>query len=124
MDEEGLPLHAFKKVKSLVFGILSPKMVKQMASAKVVTPELYDKEGYPVDGGLMDTRLGVIDPGLRCRTCGAKLKECPGHFGYIELARPAIHINYVGLIHVLLKGTCREGSKRDIPVKNLLCRHL
>ncbi len=111
MEEEGLPQYTFKKVKSLVFGVLSPKMIKQMASAKVVTPELYDKEGYPVDGGLMDTRLGVIDPGLRCRTCGAKLKECPGHFGYIELARPVIHINYVGLIHVLLKGTCRECGK-------------
>ncbi|MFC1723841.1 DNA-directed RNA polymerase subunit A', partial [Nanoarchaeota archaeon] len=111
MMEEGLSQHAFKKVKSIVFGVLSPKIIKQMASAKVVTPELYDKEGYPVDGGLMDTRLGVIDPGLRCRTCGAKLKDCPGHFGYIELARPSIHINYVGLIHVLLKSTCRECGK-------------
>jgi DNA-directed RNA polymerase subunit A' len=64
-----------------------------MSSAKIVTPELYDKEGYPVDGGLMDVRLGVIDPGLKCKTCGLKLKECPGHFGYIELARPVLHIN-------------------------------
>ena len=111
MADEGLPQHTFKKVKSLIFGVLSPKIIKQMASAKVVTPELYDKEGYPVDGGLMDTRLGVIDPGLRCRTCGAKLKECPGHFGYIELARPVIHINYVSLIHVLMRSTCRECGK-------------
>jgi len=42
-------------------------MIKQMAAAKIVTPELYDKEGYPVDGGLMDTRLGVIDQGLNAR---------------------------------------------------------
>src|SRR3989338_7317014 len=57
-----------KQVRSIVFSMLSPKMIKKMASAKVVTPELYDKEGYPVDGGLMDIRLGVIDPGLRCKT--------------------------------------------------------
>ena len=62
---------------------------------KIVTPELYDREGYPVDGGLMDIRLGVIDPGLRCKTCGGKIKECLGHFGHIELARPVIHINFV-----------------------------
>lgn len=105
----------YKKVNSIVFGVLSPKMIKQMASAKIVTPELYDKEGYPVDGGLMDTRLGVIDPGLRCRTCGAKLKECPGHFGYIELARPVIHIKYVPLVQVLLKATCKECGKVMIP---------
>jgi DNA-directed RNA polymerase subunit A' len=115
MPEEVEPQYIFKKVRSLVFGVLSPKMIKKMASAKVVTPELYDKEGYPVDGGLMDTRLGVIDPGLKCRTCGSKLKECVGHFGYIELARPVIHVKYVNLIQVLLKATCRECGKVMIP---------
>ncbi|MFC1740970.1 DNA-directed RNA polymerase subunit A' [Nanoarchaeota archaeon] len=115
MPEEVEPQYVYKKVQSLVFGVLSPKMIKKMASAKVVTPELYDKEGYPVDGGLMDTRLGVIDPGLKCRTCGSKLKECVGHFGYIELARPVIHIKYVNLIQVMLKGTCRECGKVMLP---------
>ena len=84
--------YVHKQVKSITFGTLSPDSIKKMASAKIVTPELYDKEGYPVDGGLMDIRLGVIDPGLRCKTCGSRLKECIGHFGYIELARPIIHI--------------------------------
>lgn len=101
----------FKKVQSITFGMMSPKMIKKMSSAKVVTPELYDKEGYPVDGGLMDTRLGVIDPGLKCKTCGSKLKECIGHFGYIELARPAIHISFVKEVHQVLNGTCRECGK-------------
>ncbi|MFH1650190.1 MAG: DNA-directed RNA polymerase subunit A' [Candidatus Woesearchaeota archaeon] len=97
-----------KEIKSIQFGIMSPKFIKEMASAKIVTPELYDKEGYPVDGGLMDVRLGVIDPGLKCKTCGSKLKECVGHFGYIELARPVIHINFVPVILDLLRCTCRD----------------
>ncbi len=105
----------YKSVETIKFGMLSPKMIKKMASAKVVTPELYDKEGYPVDGGLMDIRLGVIDPGLKCKTCGSKLKECIGHFGYIELARPIIHINFVSLILNLLRCTCRECSRVLIP---------
>ena len=84
-----------KKVDTVEFSIFSAKMIRKMASAKIVTPELYDKEGYPVDGGLMDIRLGVIDPGLKCKTCGSKLKECIGHFGYIELARPVIHVKFV-----------------------------
>ena len=90
-------------------------MIKKMSAAKVVTPELYDKEGYPVDGGLMDIRLGVIDPGLRCKTCGLKLKECIGHFGYIELARPVIHIKFVNLIYNMLMSTCRECGRVLIP---------
>ncbi len=105
----------YKKVSNIVFSVLSPKMIMQMASAKVVTPELYDKEGYPVDGGLMDIRLGVIDPGLKCKTCGSKLKECTGHFGYIEIARPIIHINFINEIMTLMKCTCRECGRILIP---------
>src|SRR3990167_3845418 len=97
-----------KKISSITFGLISPKEIKKMACAKIVTPELYDKEGYPVDGGLMDIRLGVIDPGLRCKTCGERLKECVGHFGYIELARPVIHIKHITTILMFLKYTCRE----------------
>ena len=100
--------HVVKKVASITFGLLSPKHIKKMAVAKIVTPELYDKEGYPVDGGLMDIRLGVIDPGLRCKTCGGRLKECFGHFGYIEIARPVIHIKYIKIILDLLRSSCRD----------------
>ncbi|MCK4669782.1 MAG: DNA-directed RNA polymerase subunit A' [Nanoarchaeota archaeon] len=97
-----------KKVQSIKFRVMSPKIIKKMSAAKVVTPELYDKEGYPVDGGLMDIRLGVIDPGLTCKTCGSKLKECPGHSGYIELARPVLHIQFITTILNLLRCSCRE----------------
>ncbi len=97
-----------KKVDKITFGMLNPKTIKKMAAVKVVTPELYDKEGYPVDGGLMDIRLGVIDPGLRCKTCGGKLKECVGHFGYIALARPIIHIKFVTHVLEVLRASCRE----------------
>ncbi len=112
---EGITRHVFKQVKSVLFGLLSPKMIKKMASAKIVTPELYDKEGYPVDGGLMDIRLGVIDPGLRCKTCGSKLKECIGHFGYVELARPVVHLKFVPVIYLILKSTCGSCGRILVP---------
>ena len=105
------PNHVHKKIKSIQFGLISPKMVKKVATAKVVTPELYDREGYPVEGGLMDTRLGVIDPGLVCKTDGLKLKETLGHFGYIELGRPVIHISYVKAVHAFLQTTCSDCSR-------------
>ncbi|MDP3728692.1 MAG: DNA-directed RNA polymerase subunit A' [bacterium] len=109
----------FKKVGSISFSLLSPQQIKKMAHVKIVTPELYDKEGYPVEGGLMDTRLGVIDPGLRCRTCNGKLKECPGHFGYIELGRPALHISYIKAIYVFLQTTCKECSRILLDDENI-----
>lgn len=108
-----------KKIGSIQFSIFAPKMVKKMAAAKIVTPELYDKEGYPVDGGLMDIRLGVIDPGLKCKTCGSKLKECCGHFGHIELARPVVHVKFVNLILNMLMSTCRECGRVLIPLNKI-----
>ena len=95
-----------KQVRSLGFSLLSPDQVKRLSSAKIVTPELYDIDGFPVDGGLMDLRLGAVDPGVRCRTCGKRLKECPGHPGSIELARPVLHIKYIQLIEHCLRSYC------------------
>src|SRR3989338_6453581 len=113
IEEEEHYVH--KQVKSISFSMLSPAMIKKMSSAKVVTPELYDKEGYPVDGGLMDIRLGAIDPGLKCKTCSSKLKECIGHFGYIELARPVIHVKLIRIIQILLKCCCKDCGRVMIP---------
>jgi DNA-directed RNA polymerase subunit A' len=100
-----------KQVNGLRFGLLSPEQIKKLAVAKIVTPELYDVDGYPVDGGLMDLRLGAIDPGVRCRTCGGRLKECLGHPGIIELARPVFHIKYIPIMEIVLKSSCEACGK-------------
>ncbi len=97
-----------KRIAALKFEVLSPQEIRRMSVVKIITPETYDDDGFPIDGGLMDTRLGVIDPGLRCKTCGGKAGECPGHFGHVELAAPVIHVGYAKIIARLLNGTCRE----------------
>ncbi len=103
--------HFKKQVKALRFGLISPEQIKKLSTAKIVTPELYDIDGFPVDGGLMDLRLGAIDPGVRCRTCGKRVKECPGHPGSIELARPVFHIKYIPLIELCLRSFCPKCGK-------------
>jgi DNA-directed RNA polymerase subunit A' len=108
-----------KKIQNITFGLMIPKFIKEMANAKIVTPELYDKEGYPVDGGLMDIRLGVIDPGLKCKTCNGRLRECNGHFGYIELARPVVHVKYNAMILDFLRYTCRDCGRILIPQEHI-----
>ena len=100
-----------KKISGMSFHLLSPEQIKKLSVAKIVTPELYDVDGYPVDGGLMDLRLGAIDPGVRCRTCGGRLKECLGHPGIIELARPLVHIKYLPIIDLVLRSTCEACGK-------------
>ena len=100
-----------KQIRALTFSLLSPDQIKKLSVAKIVTPELYDVDGYPVDGGLMDLRLGAVDPGVRCRTCGGRLKECLGHPGSIELARPVMHIKYIPIVDLVLRSTCEACAK-------------
>src|SRR3989344_4658662 len=100
-----------KQVESLQFSLMGPEEIKKISKAKIITPELYDVDGYPVDGGLMDLRLGAIDPGVRCRTCGGRLKECIGHPGSIELARPIVHIKYIPVIELFLRCFCSECNR-------------
>lgn len=107
------------KVNKIEFGIVSPEMVKRMALAKLTKTDLYDQEGYPIEGGLMDPRLGVIDPGVRCRTCGGSVGECFGHFGYLELTRPITHVHYSKIVFALLKIICRKCSKALIDPKDI-----
>ena len=100
-----------KKIKELKFSLLSPEQIKKLSCAKIVTPELYNIDGYPVDGGLMDLKLGAIDPGVRCRTCGGRLKECLGHSGSIDLARPVMHLKYIPLVELVLRCFCHSCNK-------------
>jgi len=103
-----MELKATKKIGSMQFGVVSPKYIKTISKAEILTPELYDTDGYPVDNGLMDTNMGVIDPGLRCKTCGGGLKTCLGHFGHIKLSMPILHISYIGVINALLYSFCHS----------------
>jgi DNA-directed RNA polymerase subunit A' len=98
-------------IAAIKFGLLSPEMIRSMAVAEISNPETYDEDGSPIPTGVMDPRLGTLEPGQRCRTCGNTYLNCPGHFGYIELAVPVIHIGYVKTIHELLRTTCRSCGK-------------
>src|SRR6056297_1221450 len=100
-----------KEIGKLSFGLMDPEEYREMSATKVITADTYDDDGFPIDMGLMDPRLGVIDPGLECKTCGKHSGSCNGHFGHIELAAPVIHVGFAKLIRRLLRGTCRECSR-------------
>ena len=100
-----------KEIGAIDFGLMNPEEYREMSATKIITADTYDDDGYPIDMGLMDPRLGVIDPGLECKTCGQHSGSCNGHFGHIELAAPVIHVGFTKLIRRLLRGTCRECSR-------------
>ncbi|MDI6654468.1 MAG: DNA-directed RNA polymerase subunit A' [Candidatus Hydrothermarchaeota archaeon] len=106
-----------KKIEGVRFGLLSPDHIRKFSEARIITADTYDEDGYPIEGGLMDPKLGVVDPGLKCKTCGGRVGDCPGHFGRIELARPVIHVGYAKLVYRLLQATCRKCGRLLLPEK-------
>src|SRR5712692_1793161 len=100
-----------KRIQSIKFALLSPDEIRRMSATKIITADTYDDDGFPIDMGLMDSHLGVIEPGLRCKTCGQRVGDCPGHFGHIDLAMPVIHVGFVKTIRNCLRATCRQCGK-------------
>jgi len=97
-----------KIVDQIYFGILSPQEVRRLSVAEIQTADTYDEDGAPITSGLMDGRLGTLEPRQRCKTCGNTAIRCPGHFGHIELAVPIVHVEFTKIIDGLLDATCRN----------------
>jgi DNA-directed RNA polymerase subunit A' len=98
----------YKIVDGIRFSLLSPNEIRKLSTVEIQTADTYDEDGVPIVAGLMDGRLGTLEPRQKCRTCGNTAMACPGHFGHIELAEPVIHVSFVKLIHRLLAVTCRN----------------
>jgi DNA-directed RNA polymerase subunit A' len=112
-------MRILKLVDCVDFGLMAPEEIRKVSVTKVITADTYDEDGYPIERGLMDSRLGVVDPGLRCRTCGARAGDCPGHFGHVELARPVVHAGHVDAVYNCLRATCRKCSRILLPEPKL-----
>ncbi|MGP8330432.1 MAG: DNA-directed RNA polymerase subunit A', partial [Methanosarcinaceae archaeon] len=103
-----------KRIGSIKFGLISPREIRKMSVTAVIAADTYDDDGYPIDMGLMDLRLGVIDPGLKCKTCSSRAGECPGHFGHIELVAPVIHVGFNKMIRKILRAICPKCSRLSL----------
>ncbi len=102
-------------LRGLQFGLMSPQDIRKIGMIEIREPAAYDEAGMPVQGGVLDPRLGTINPRQRCPTCGNYPQHCPGHFGRIELAKPVINIGYSRLLKYILNMTCPQCGKVLLP---------
>jgi len=106
-----MSIETVKSIEGIKFSVWSPNEIRKYSVSEITAPETYDEDGMAVPGGLMDGRLGTLEPGQKCLTCGNTSARCPGHFGHIELAEPVLHIAFIDSIHKLLLATCRSCSR-------------
>eukprot|EP01105_Mastigella_eilhardi_P025761 TRINITY_DN7112_c0_g1_i1.p1 TRINITY_DN7112_c0_g1~~TRINITY_DN7112_c0_g1_i1.p1 ORF type:complete len:1449 (-),score=402.34 TRINITY_DN7112_c0_g1_i1:65-4234(-) len=79
---------------------------------QVVRHELYQQpKRIPTPYGCLDNRMGVSDKTSECGTCGLKLTDCPGHFGYLKLELPVFHVGFFRAILQILQVICKSCSR-------------
>ncbi|WP_309492641.1 DNA-directed RNA polymerase subunit A' [Candidatus Hecatella orcuttiae] len=115
MSAAGVFEEATKAIKKIKFSILSPQEIRKYSVVEIREADTYDEDGAPIASGLMDERLGTLEPRTRCKTCGNTAARCPGHYGHIELATPVIHVGFIKYIHELLNVFCRECGRILLP---------
>ena len=53
---------ATKIIESIRFSLLSPNEIRRLSAVEVQTADTYDEDGVPIVSGLMDGRLGTLEP--------------------------------------------------------------
>ena len=107
-----------ESVVGVQFSVLSPEEIERSSVVEITTHITYEGN-EPKIGGLFDPRMGVLDNGKICRTCGQTNHGCPGHFGHYRLTRPVYYIQFHAMIMNVLKCICIRCSKlridKDLP---------
>lgn len=92
------------EVNSIQFGILSDDDIVHMSACVVNKTSLTAEYG-----SVYDPRMGCVQNGEICATCGEDLWSCSGHFGMIELNTPIVifHKQVVTLLRCVCLDCCR-----------------
>ena len=110
-QKKGMKIEEDRRIEKIQFGIFEYSEISKVAEFQVTERNLYKlPERKPMEGGVLDTRLGVSDRKVQCQTCKGKLNDCAGHFGYIKLELPVFHIGYFKHVLAILQCVCKTCS--------------
>lgn len=79
------------------------------------------QKGSPGDANSTpyDHRMGVLECGMCCDTCGKDNKHCVGHIGHIELPIPVYNIIFMDVILKILQCVCSVCARSRIKPQHL-----
>jgi len=96
-----------ESIVGIQFGVFSPEEIVRRSVCEINNPSTTDGKL----NGLSDPRMGVLENGKVCRTCGQNNHKCPGHFGHFMLARPVYYTQFFKLVQKILRCVCFKCSK-------------
>ena len=98
------------KIIGIQFSLLSTREKLNNSVAEITKKDTITN-GLLVTGGLLDSRMGVLDRGKICPTDGLDYMESPGYNGHIVLAKPVYYTQFLPQIVNYIKCTCFVCSK-------------
>jgi len=107
------PSSEIEPIVGIQLCVFSPDEIEKRSVVEITNAGTYEGN-EPKIGGLFDPRMGVIDNGKECRSCGQTNHKCPGHFGHFRLARPVYYIQFLPFILNILSCVCIRCSKLRI----------
>jgi DNA-directed RNA polymerase II subunit RPB1 len=97
-------------ILGIQFSIFSPDEIERRSVVEITSNATYEGS-EPKIAGLFDPRMGVLENGKQCRSCGQSNNNCPGHFGHYKLGRPVYYIQFLPMILNILSCVCVSCSK-------------
>lgn len=96
-----------ESIVGIQFGVFSPEEILRRSVCEITNPST--AEGKL--NGLFDPRMGVLENGKVCRSCGQNNHSCPGHFGHFVLARPVYYTQFFKLLMKVMRCVCFKCGK-------------
>lgn len=94
-------------IVGIQFGVFSPDEILRRSVCEITSPSTADGKL----NGLFDPRMGVLENGKICRSCGQNNHNCPGHFGHFTLARPVYYTQFFKQLMKILRCVCFKCGK-------------
>ena len=106
------------ELDSIQFGILSAEDITRQSVCEVSHLKMFGNQS------VYDERMGTLEPGKLCATCGLDCKMCVGHFGHIRLNTYIMHPLFHKLVLSYLKCVCYRCSRILLTKEQLELNHL
>ncbi|KAH9700986.1 DNA-directed RNA polymerase III subunit 1 [Citrus sinensis] len=100
-----------RKIESIQFSMMSDSEIMKAAEVQVYKGQYYSSNRVPIEGGLLDPRMGPANKSCTCATCHGGFSNCPGHYGYLTLALPVYNVGYLSTILDILKCICKDRDR-------------
>lgn len=101
--------HIIKPVKFIRFSPLVGEQIQNYGT-RITRP--YSHNTPSTEDTPADERLGDKN---KCKSCSMDYDDCPGHFGYINLATPIYNPNYISYVVSVLKCFCVGCAQLFVP---------